>query len=185
MVNLQKMVIAGGVALLPQICFALTGTDSLTATFNSTIESGTCKSVLHDDEGNSADTLDFGSLYISDFSSSSSNKPTKKFSIALSECLAVTKVTIEASPSSQCAGSDGQGTAFANTNGDAKGIAAELWSGEPDTGTQFSCSQSSGHTFSITDDTAVLPMSVRMIPTNSSLQAGSFDTTLTLLVTYP
>ncbi|ELY9612045.1 fimbrial protein [Salmonella enterica] len=182
MLNLQRMILAGVLVSSSQISFALTDTASITATFNSTIESGTCKAVLHDDAGNLVDTLDFGNMYISEFNS---NKPTKNFSIALNDCLAVTKVTIAPSSSSLCTNGDGQEDAFANTNGDAKGIAVELWSGEPDAGTKFICSQSSGQNFSVTDDTTILPMSIRMIPTETTLQAGSFDTTLTLIVTYP
>ncbi|HFS5793932.1 TPA: hypothetical protein ACH1J3_002877 [Citrobacter werkmanii] len=167
---------AGVLMLLPQISSAITGTTSLTATFNATVESGTCNSALHDDGGNAVATLDFGNLYISELSST---EPTKSFSIVFSECQAVTAVTVTTSDSSLCSAD-----AFANVSGNAQGIAAELWSGEPDTGKQFVCSDSSGQTFDVVDDTTVVPMSIRMVPTDVALKAGSFDTTLILMVTY-
>lgn len=164
--------------------FAITGTTSLMATFNSTVTSGTCKSMLHDAHGDPSQTLDFGDIYITDIASG----PTEKFAISLTECQAVSKVVVMADASSECSGDSHQGAGFANSNGDARGVSVELWSGDAGTGEQFICSNLQGQEFAIAGDAVDLPMSARLAIVEGynpgTLMAGSFDTTLTLLVTY-
>lgn len=180
----HKSIIFFAVIFLPMSVFAITGTTSLTANFNSVVTSGTCKSTLQDAQGQASQNLDFGNIYITDIGST----PAQKFSIALSECQAVSKVVVTADASSECSGDDHQGAAFANSNGEAKGIAVELWSGEPGIGEQFICSNLQGQELAITGETAEFPMSARMAIaegySTGTLTSGSFDTTLTLLVSY-
>lgn len=163
----------------------ITGTPSINVTFTSTIEAGTCSTVLKDASGTSASTIDFKDIFRSDLDKKSRKED---FKIIFSSCAGVKSANITTAEA-PCSGSSSNGDSFANSNGTATATAVEIWKEQPDSGVQFSCNNNIGQDITLTSasDTEV-NFSARMViaqgRTASDVTAGSFSTPITFLITY-
>lgn len=156
------------------------GTNSVQATFNSTIVPGTCSASIKNSSGVVTTTLDIGDVFKTELNDKSKVTP---FSIALSSCSGVTKVNITTSAGT-CATAG-----FTNNQGSAKNAAVEFWRNQPDTGTQFACSNpGSGQNVDVSGTALSVPMNARMIVAASKkvsdVVAGNFVASLNFVLTY-
>jgi type 1 fimbria pilin len=188
--NLIKTVLSHAI-FLP--CFMVThayadivGTPSINVTFTSTIEAGTCATVLKDASGATASVIDFKDVFRSDL-----DKKNRKedFKIVFSSCAGVKSANITTAQSS-CSGGASDGDSFANSGGTAAATAVEIWKEQPDSGVQFSCkNKGSGQNIALTSasDTEV-NLTARMVIAKgrsaSEVTAGSFSAPVTFLITY-
>ncbi|TBL78900.1 fimbrial protein [Obesumbacterium proteus] len=160
----------------------ITGTDSVQATFNTTIVPGTCSAVIQNSAGAVVTTLDIGDVFKEELNDKSKITP---FSIVLSNCSGVTRVNITTSGGT-CAVA---GFTNSQDQGASKNAAVEFWHNQPDTGTQFACSTpATGQNVDISSMNLSVPMNARMIVAASKqvsdVVAGNFIASLNFVLTY-
>ncbi|EAO2685137.1 fimbrial protein [Salmonella enterica] len=114
---------------------AITGTDSVEMTLETEITRGTCTAQVVDAAGTPTDTISYGEVFVSDIAQKSRTVP---FAIQFTNCSGIASVGIKAKPGAggSCSGDDQKGNSYAAGNN----AAFELWAGEVDRGTQFTCS---------------------------------------------
>lgn len=159
---------------------AITGTNSVQATFTSTIVPGTCTAAIKDNTGTNVTVLDIGDVFKTELDVKSKITP---FSIALSDCAGVLNVNVSTSGGT-CA-SD----AYTNNQGESENAAVEFWHDQPESGTQFSCTNpGTGQTVSISGNSLTIPMNARMIVASSKsvsdVVPGKFVASLNFVLTY-
>lgn len=117
-------------AVLSARCFfcapiaEITGTSSISATFTSTIQAGTCTAQIQNASGQPMSTLNFGDVFKSDLVKQSRSEP---FKVAFSDCSGVKSAKYQVIPGS------GGGCSGPSSNGDLcrrqlNGF--EVWQGE-------------------------------------------------------
>lgn len=182
---LSRLLVLTGMTLA-SMHHAFAATDPLTVQFTSTIEAGTCNAQLKDNTGVATSTIDFGDVFKTDLS----NKARKvDFKLSFTGCSGVRSALINTQITGGCSGPNGDGDSYANSGGTAAAVAVELWNGQPDSGTQFSCkSRSTQQEIPVSGQTQDLDLSARMVIANqqsiSDVTAGSFLSTVTFVITY-
>lgn len=168
--------------LFSPLALALTPTPSLMATFTSTVEAGTCDAQIQDATGKVTSNIDFGDIYKSDLANKNS---VQDFNIVLTNCAGTQSANITTEITSGCAADS-----FPNDGGTSLNAEVEIWKGEPDTGTQFSCKNSSttSQSLDLSSKSGNMTMSARMIiapgKTLDDVTAGNFTSPVTFVITY-
>lgn len=184
---MKKLSILGGVAgtlLCSAQTFAITGTDSVSATFTSTIEVGTCTAQIQNSTGQSVTELPFGDVFKSDLAKQSRTVP---FKIAFTGCSGVKSAQLKATAGTGggCSGGTMQGDSFAG--GNSTGF--EVWKGAAETGTLMSCqSSASAQIVTISGSSLSVDLTSRIVlatgKTISQVTAGAASAPVTFVVTY-
>lgn len=165
----------------------LTPTKSLSATFTSTIEAGTCTAIIQNAAGATTSQINFGDVYKSELAQKSK---VQAFKLVFSNCSGVKSADITAKPTSGgCSGSSSNGDSYANNGGTAVATAVELWRGATDTGNQFSCfNRATPQNIALSSSGTTLAMNARMViakdRTLADVSAGSFSAPVTFVITY-
>ena len=166
--------------------FAIDGTPSLTATLTSTIEAGTCNARIKDNTGATTSTISFGDVFKSDL-----ERKTRKedFQLSFSECSGVHGALVSTQIAGSCSGASSDGTSYPNAGGTSTGAAVEIWNGQPDAGTEFSCNtRTTAQDISISGGSKDVSMSARMVVAKgraaSDITAGTFQSPVTFVITY-
>ncbi|WKZ91378.1 fimbrial protein [Chimaeribacter arupi] len=181
-----SMTVSAGIFCLGIAAPALAGTDSVTMTFESVIEAGTCAAQIQNGAGTVINELNFGNVYKSDLVNKSRVEP---FKLVFSNCSGVVKANYSATKSagSGCSGPSADGPSFTGT-GTATAVAVELWKGEADNGTALVCSNPPPQNVSITSGGASVDMNARMViayqRSIDNVTAGDTTIPLTFAVTY-
>jgi len=167
--------------------YAITGTDSVTATFTSTVEAGTCNAQIKDSAGAATSTISFGDVFKSDLQTKAR---VENFKLAFSGCSGVKSAMVSTQISGGgCSGLNGNGTSYPNYTGTAAATAVEIWRGLPDSGTEFSCKDRSiPQELAISGSTLDVAMNARMVIGNErsidEVTAGTFQVPITFVITY-
>lgn len=176
------------------------GTAQLKLTVDANITAGTCSVEVLEGES-PTNTIAFGNVYISEVYAKTKVKP---FKLRFSNCAGLVdkKATVTLSPAqgaagSNCAGSTGRNSEFANftTQTKATKTAVEVWTTETPEGAdsvQLQCYNLNPQTVDLSSASANTPvdylLSARMVPvTNASLDqlsAGDFYSPTIFTVTY-
>lgn len=185
---MNKLSLLGGVIgtlLLSAPAFAITGTDSVSAHFTTTIEAGTCTAEIQNANGQVVSVLGFGDVFKSDLVSQSRTVP---FKIAFSNCAGVksAELKIQAGTGGGCSGPNSDGDSFASGNS----TAFEVWKGDADSGTLLSCNQTvtQTQTVTISDSAQDVDLTSRIViaksKTIANVTEGSVSAPVTFVVTY-
>lgn len=183
---MKKLFILGGlsaVLLVSTQVQAITGTASVSATFTSTIEAGTCTAEIQNSAGASVTELGFGDVYKSDLTSQSRTVP---FKIAFTNCAGVKAATLQATPGSggTCSGDTKTGEPFSGVNA----VGFEIWKGSADTGTQMGCKSATTQNVAISGSSLSVDFTSRIvIATGKSIAdvtAGAASAPVTFVLTY-
>ncbi|MCE0826493.1 fimbrial protein [Buttiauxella sp. A2-C2_NF] len=166
--------------------YAITGTDSVSATFTSTVEAGTCNAQIKDSAGAATSTISFGDVFKSDLSTKAR---VENFKLAFSGCSGVKSAMVSTQISGGCSGPSSDGTSYPNVGGTAEATAVEIWRGLPDSGTEFSCKDRSiPQELAISGSTLDVAMNARMVIANErsidNVTAGTFQIPITFVITY-
>lgn len=165
---------------------ALGDTNSVSATFTSTIEAGTCTTQVKNSVGAAATDIGFGDVFKSDLEAKSQKE---NFVITFSGCSGVRGALVNTQISGGCSGESTDGDSYPNSGGSSAATAVEIWNGEPDIGTEFSCNtRTVPQDISISSDSEDLNMTARMVlakgKTVSDVTAGTFLSPVTFVITY-
>lgn len=192
------ILLASGVAAIPA---AQAGTDQLKLTVDANITAGTCSAEVLEGES-PTNTIAFGNVYISEVFAKTKVKP---FKLRFSNCAglidkkATVKLTAaQGAAGSNCGGSDGQGSEFANftTLTKANKTGVEVWTTETPEGSgsvQLSCVSPNEQIVDLSGasvNTPVdYPLSARMVPVHTAysitlLSAGDFYSPTIFTITY-
>ncbi|UYB57932.1 fimbrial protein [Klebsiella michiganensis] len=161
----------------------IAGTTSVSATFTSTIEAGTCTAQIQNASGQPMSTLNFGDVFKSDLVNQSRSEP---FKVAFSDCSGVKSAQYQVIPGSGggCSGPNSNGDSFAA--GNSTGF--EVWQGESATGTLLSCYNKPSQTLSISGSTLSVDFASRIVIAKdrkiSDVTAGSASAPLTFVIIY-
>jgi len=187
-VKLQLLILPAFLMSISTVSFAdaITGTSSVSATFTSTIEAGTCNLQVKNGAGVATSVVEFGAVFKSDLENKSR---TENFSLAFSQCSGVTTAVVGTEISGGCSGPSSDGDSFPNSGGTAAATAVEIWKNSPDSGTQFSCiNRATTQNIGIASASVDVPMTARMVVANgrtiADVTAGSFISPITFVVTY-
>ncbi|HBM3041823.1 TPA: fimbrial protein [Klebsiella oxytoca] len=162
---------------------AITGTSSVSATFTSTIEAGTCTAQIQNASGQPVSTLDFGDVFKSDLVKQSRSEP---FKVAFTDCAGVKSAKYQVIPGSGgcCSGPSSNGDSFAG--GNSTGF--EVWQGESGTGTLLSCNTKPSQTLAISGSSLNVDFSSRIVIAKdrkiANVTAGSVSSPVTFVITY-
>lgn len=185
MKNMSILGGATGIILFSAQAFAaITGTESVSATFTSTIEVGTCSAQIQDSTGKTVTELGFGDVFKSDLVNKSRTVP---FKIAFTNCAGVKSAQFKAGAGTGggCSGGNSQGDSFAG--GNSTGF--EVWKGDAETGTLMSCQPTSGNqTVLISGSSQDVELTSRIViadgETISQVTAGAASAPVTFTVSY-
>jgi type 1 fimbria pilin len=162
---------------------AITGTTSVSGTFTSTIEAGTCTAQIQNASGNPISTLAFGDVFKSDLTAQSRSEP---FKIAFSGCAGVKSASVQTTKGSggNCSGDAKDGDSF-----DAGNAAAfEVWKGTAGSGTLLSCKTTSTQNVAISSGTGNMDLAARIVIANGKtigdVTTGNVTAPVTFVVTY-
>lgn len=175
--------VAGALLFSAPSFAAITGTSSVSATFTSTVTSGTCTAQIQDTSGNPISTLDFGDVFKSDLVNQSRSEP---FKVAFTDCVGVKSASYQVIPGSgsNCSGPNSDGDSF--SAGNATGF--EVWQGESATGTLLSCNTKPTQSLNISDSTLDVDFASRIVIAQSrtiaDVTAGSVSAPVTFVITY-
>ena len=162
---------------------AITGTSSVSATFTSTIEAGTCTAQIQNASGQPVSTLDFGDVFKSDLVKQSRSEP---FKVAFTDCAGVKSAKYQVIPGSGggCSGPSSNGDSFAG--GNSTGF--EVWQGESGTGTLLSCNTKPSQTLAISGSSLNVEFSSRIVIAIyrkiANVTACSVSSPVTFVITY-
>ncbi|HGH4679005.1 MULTISPECIES: fimbrial protein [Enterobacter] len=159
----------------------ITGTSSVSATFNSTIEAGTCIAQVQNASGSLTSQINFGDVFKSDLINKTREEA---FKIAFTGCAGVASATIRATT-----GAGGSCSSAASLNfGANNNTAFELWKDNSATGTQLSCKSPQTETVTISSGAATYNLSTRIVVADgksiADVTTGSVTSPVTFLVTY-
>lgn len=185
---MNKLSILGGVIgtlLLSAPAFAITGTDSVSARFTTTIEAGTCTAEIQDATGKAVSELGFGDVFKSELVGKSRTVP---FKIAFSNCAGVKSAELKIQPGTGggCSGPSTDGDSFAA----GKATAFEVWKGDADNGTILSCNQTvtQPQTITISGSAQDVDLTSRIVIAKSrtiaNVTEGEVKAPVTFVVTY-
>ena len=183
MKNISLLGVVAGALLCSTQVNAITGTSSVSATFTSTIEAGTCTSQIQDSTGKSVTELGFGDVFKPELVNKTRTLP---FKIAFTNCAGVKSATVQAAAGSggACSGASSNGDSFAA--GNATGI--EVWKGAVDTGTLLSCKTPTAQKVTISGSALNVDMTSRIVIANgrtiSDVTTGASSAPVTFTVTY-
>lgn len=161
----------------------ITGTSSISATFTSTIQAGTCTAQIQNASGQPMSTLNFGDVFKSDLVKQSRSEP---FKVAFSDCSGVKCAKYQVIPGSGggCSGPSSNGDSFAAGNS----TAFEVWQGESGTGTLLSCNNKPSQTLSISGRSLSVSFASRIVIAKdrkiANVTAGSVSSPVTFVITY-
>lgn len=159
----------------------ITGTTSLTATFETTVVPGTCTAEIHDATGNPSSEIKFGDVFRSDLTAKSRIEALK---LNFSGCSGVKTAEVQITPG---AGKDCS-TASSDKFGSTNGVAFELWKGVADTGSVLSCTTQPKQNVTISSGTGNLDMNARIViadgKTIADVTPGAVTSLVTFMVTY-
>ncbi|MBX8461525.1 fimbrial protein [Enterobacter sp. RIT637] len=185
--NSAFMALSVSAFLFSGMASAITGTDSVKMTFETTVTSGTCTAKLVNGAGTETTEIGFGDVFKSDLQNKTRVEPLK---ITFSNCSGVSKATVSAAK-----GSGGACTGSPTANGDSYsgGLATgfEIWSGVVDTGLLMSCNTPpSAQDVTISaEGTGEFPMSSRIViakdKTINDVDAGAVTAPVTFTIAYP
>lgn len=162
---------------------AITGTGSVSATFTSTIEAGTCTAQIQNASGQAINTLDFGDVFKSDLVSQSRSEP---FKVAFTDCVGVKSAKYQVVPGANggCSGGSSDGDSFAG--GHATGF--EVWQGVAGSGTILSCKTKPAQSLTISGRSLDVDFASRIVLAKgkkiTDVTAGSASTPVTFVITY-
>lgn len=159
----------------------ITGTSSVSATFNTTIEAGTCIAQVQNTSGSPTSQISFGDVFKSDLANKTREEA---FKIAFTGCAGVSSAAIRATT-----GAGGSCSSASSLNfGANNNTAFELWKGDSANGTQLSCKSPQTETVTISSGTATYDLSSRIVvadgKTVADVTTGSVTSPVTFLVTY-
>lgn len=181
--ELKTTVIALSVSLglFSSVAFAITGTSSVSATFVTTVEAGTCNVQVQNAAGAQTSEIGFGDVFKSDIANKAREEA---FKLVFSDCAGVKSATVQA-----LAGAGGSCSSASSLNyGAGNSTAFELWKGNAATGTQLSCKSPQSETVTIASGTAIYDMSSRIVladgKTINDVTTGAVTSPVMFLVTY-
>ncbi len=183
---MKKLFILGGLSgalFFSAQALAITGTESVSATFTSTIEAGTCTAEIQNSAGTSVSELGFGDVFKSDLTSQSRTVP---FKIAFTNCAGVKSATLLATAGSggACSGDAKAGEPFSGINA----VGFEIWKGSTDTGTQMGCKSAKSQSVTISGKSLNVDFTSRIViatgKTIADVTAGAASAPVTFVVTY-
>lgn len=183
MTSSTLIALAVSAGMLSAAANAITGTTSVSGTFTSTIEAGTCTAQIQNASGNPISTLAFGDVYKSDLTAQSRSEP---FKIAFSGCAGVKSASVQTTKGTggNCSGDAKDGDSF-----DAGNAAAfEVWKDTAGNGTLLSCKTTPTQNVTISSGTGKMDLAARIViakgKTISNVTTGNVTAPVTFVVTY-
>jgi P pilus assembly protein, pilin FimA len=159
----------------------ITGTTSLTATFETNVVPGTCTAEIHDATGNPSSEISFGDVFRSDLTSKSR---IEAFKLSFSGCSGVKNAEVQLTPGAGSNCSTASSDRFGSTNG----TAFEVWKGAADAGSVLSCTTQPKQDVTISSGTGALDMNARIViaddKTIADVTPGAVTSLVTFMVTY-
>lgn len=159
----------------------ITGTTSLTATFETNVVPGTCSAEIQDSTGNASSEISFGDVFKSDLTSKSR---IEAFKLNFSGCSGVKNAVVQITPG---AGTNCS-TASSDKFGSTHGTAFEVWKGVADSGSVLSCTTQPKQNVAIASGTGSLDMNARIViaddKTIADVTPGAVTSLVTFMVTY-
>lgn len=159
----------------------ISGTSSLTATFETNVVPGTCTAEIQDSTGNASTEINFGDVFQSDLTAKSR---IEAFKLNFSNCSGVKSATVQATPGAGTSCSTGSSDKFGSTHG----TAFEVWKGLADTGTVLNCTTQPTQNVTISSGSGSLDMNARIViadgKTIADVTPGAVTSLVTFMVTY-
>ncbi|HDR2160042.1 TPA: fimbrial protein [Enterobacter cancerogenus] len=159
----------------------ITGTSSLTATFQTNVVPGTCTAEIQDSTGNPSSEISFGDVFKSDLTAKSRIESLK---LNFSDCSGVKSAEVQVAPGAGSNCSTASSDKFGSTNG----TAFELWKGAADSGSVLSCTTQPKQNVTISSGNGNLDMNARIViadgKTIADVTPGAVTSLVTFMVTY-